>query len=115
MAACQIPVPWLFGQQIVVSRDFGVILGRVQRFGANTELSKHPWKLRLTQNTHSNKHTNVPGAAVRTQTHDSWQCLRGPRPESGPADRRQTRLCLKYTGTAMCKHTHINTYSFPGK
>lgn len=56
--------------------------------------------------TRTNKHADVPGAAVRTQTHDSWLCLRGPRPESGPADRRQTRLCLKYIGTAVSKHTH---------
>ena len=65
--------------------------------------------------THADTQKHVPGAAVHTQTHDSWQCRPGPRPESGPADRRQSRLCLKYTGTAMSKHTHTNRYEFPGK
>lgn len=61
--------------------------------------------------THTNKHADIPGAAVRTQTHDSWQCLHGPRPKSGPADRRQMRLCLKHTGKAMCKHTETHITS----
>lgn len=46
----------------------------------------------------TNKNSDVPGAAVHTQTHDSWQCQHGPRPKSGPADQRKMRLCLKYTG-----------------
>lgn len=51
----------------------------------------------------------IPGAAVRTQTHDSWRCRRGPRPESEPAGRRQTRLCLKDTGAFLVIKTTTRT------
>lgn len=74
-----------------------------QRFGANAKLSKHLLTIgRGTQaRGRTNKHTDIPGAAVHRQTRGSWQCLPGPRPALVPADRRQMRLFLEKTKTVV--------------
>lgn len=105
MAAFPGLVSWLLRLHVMVSRDSGVILGKSKGLGLMLSYANIPERY----GSHTNKHADIPEAAVRKQTRDSWQCLRGPRPELGLADRRQMHLCLKDTRTAVSKDTHSHT------
>lgn len=91
----------------MAARDSEVVSGESEGFLADAEQTSLGAAASHTQ-TNKPANPDVPEAAVRTQTRDSWQCPLGPRPKLGPADRRQTRLCLKHTDPRV--NTRRNTF-----